>query len=673
MNAPLRKLDEHFSLVLLYAGARHKIAAAVRESPPRRLLFDLRWRHTTLFTTTRSSIVSLDFSKRISTDNLVAFPSQALNPHLEAFASQIEAMKSSGRLSGAERGSLAEALLAVAGPSGSVRVREVLEWLLASVRNRWMPGGTTSPEVAHLLAIPTMAAGEASGGTQGLSSAHWELFHDVQLTERCLRRSLGDAETAKVPAGLLKPVDPPPPISECPAADHMEWIVSLVTALSQTIHALWTPEGKAAMQAVGLGGALHMSPEEKAAYLIHGPARAQVLSEEEAGSNTTTSASRDWMRCLRDCSYSIFALFSIHAPAAFYPNEALANACEASLLAHLQYMDLRHVRQAVHAVVRQIMGRCPAAHRALWQAKLVNPLCASLHDRLSAGWMDTKVVNATKTMDKHDEDEIDGVQVDDLISERILRDVTRDHCALLAIVAAPEGTYGRKSRGSGMSGVIGDMSNSQMSTVYAGGKHISAWIAHGDANAVRAGIATGTAALTWDDAEATGHALSFVRGLTAAAGGPDAPQALRETVGSEVFQATLVALTQSSNAAYQADILGLIRDIIVWLLPKTQSVSQILLSLPGMTKDALDACVTELGVMRSEKKAANHVKDFLINASGGGEQLRALVEARSHANKSGVAIQITKTAPRNPLKSASSPDDKFSAEAASSAIGLNSQ
>ena len=150
MNAPLRKLDEPFSLVLLYAGARHKIAAAVRESPPRRLLFDLWRRHTTLFTTTRSSIVSLDFSKRISTDNLVAFPSQALNPHLEAFASQIEAMKSSGRLSGAERGSLAEALLAVAGPSGSVRVREVLEWLLASVRNRWMPGGTTSPEVASV-------------------------------------------------------------------------------------------------------------------------------------------------------------------------------------------------------------------------------------------------------------------------------------------------------------------------------------------------------------------------------------------------------------------------------------------------------------------------------------------------------------------------------------------
>ena len=581
-------------------------------------------------------------------------------------------MKSSGRLSGAERGSLAEALLAVAGPSGAQRVREVLEWLLSSVRNRWVPGGALSPEVEHLLAIPTMAAGEAAGGTQGLSSAHWELFHDVQLTERCLRRSLGDAETAKVPTGLMKPVDPPPPVSECPAVDHMEWAVSLVSCLARRIHSYWTPQGGAAMHSCGLGAALGMSPEEKAAYLIHGPARTQVLNEEEPGTSTTASASRDWMRCLRDCSYSVFTLFSIHAPAAFYPNQALASACGGSILADLPYMELRHVRQVVHAAVRPIMGRCPAAHRAMWQTALVNPLCAALHDRLAKEWANTRVVNATKAQERGDEDdETDGVEVNDLISERILRDITRDHCAMLAIVAAPEGTFGRKTKGSGLTGVMGDMSNTLLGTSYAGGKHILDWIAHGDANAIRAGIATGAAALTWEDAESTGHAVNFVRGLCAAAGSANAPQALRDNVGSEVFQATLVALTQSSNAAHQADILGLIRDIIIWLTPKTQSVVQILMSLPGMTQQALDSCVRELGAMRSEKKAANFVKDFLINASGGGEELRALVEARSQTNKSGVAIQIPKTAPRNPAKQSTSPDNHgFSAEAASDAIGL---
>lgn len=597
---------------------------------------------------------------------------QALNSHLEAFASQIESMKSTGRLSGAERGSLAEALLAVAGPSGPARVREVLEWLISSVRNRWAPGGTPSQEVAHLLAIPTMAMGDSAGGTQGLSSAHWELFHDIQLTERCLRRSLGDAEASKQPSGLMKPVDPPPDLKDCPAVDHIEWVIPLVSTLLCTIHALWTPQGQAAMQAAGLGAALNMSPEERAAYLIHGPARTHVLSEEDIGS--AASAARDWMRCLRDCSYSTFSLFSVHASGAFYPSQALAAACSSSMLAHLPHMELRHIRQCVHAAVRPIMGRCPMAHRALWQAALVNPLCASLHDRLAAAWMDTRVVNATKTMDKRedDDDSLDGTEVEDLISERILREVTRDHCALLANVASPEGTFGRKTKGGGLTGVIGDMSNSVLGTYHAGGTHILDWIVSGDPVAVRAGISTGIAALNWDDAEATGHAVNFIRALTAAAGRNDAPHALRETVGSEVFQACLVGLTQSSNAAHQSNILGLIRDIILWLLPKTQAVGQILMSLPGMTRESLDSCVSELVAMRSEKKAANYVKDFLINASGGGEELRALVEARSSA-KAATAIQIPKIEKRNP-QNQSPPIAEgldFTAEAASSTIGLH--
>jgi len=596
---------------------------------------------------------------------------QALNPLLQDFAGQIETMSVGGKLSGAERGSLAEALLAVAGPSGPMRVREVLEWLIAPVRQRWVPNGVLSPEVAHLLSPPVMAAGEAAGGMQGLSSAHWEFFHDIQLTERCLRRSLGDAEASRVPAGLIKPVDSPPSIVDCPAVDHMEWSITLVSSLLQTIHAYWTPAGRAVMHSVGLSKSLDMSPEERAAYLVHGPARARILDSEEAGVTQTVAAARDWMRCLRDCSYSVFALFSVHASAAFYPSPQIASTCGASVLAHLPHMELRHLRQCIHATVRPIIGRCPASYRNLWYSALVNPLCASLHDRLSAGWMDSSVVNAQATMDKSEDEESSGVRVDDLINERILRDVTRDHCALLAIIAAPEGTFGRRTKGSGLTGVIGDMSNTVLGTAHAGGKHILDWINQGDANAVRAGIATGTAALTWEDAESTGHAVSFVNALTAAAGSNDAPQALRETVGADVFQAALVALTQSSNASHQADILGVIRDVIIWLLPKTQSVGQILMSLPGMTRGQIDGFVNEIGQMRSEKKAANYIKDFLIKASGGGEELRALVESRSSATKTGTAVQIPKLTPRNPEKL--SPDGfsaGFSAEEASRAIGI---
>ena len=123
-------------------------------------------------------------------------PAQVFNAHLEAFANQVDSLRTNGRLSGAERGALAEALLAVAGPSGPARIREVLRWLLESVQRRWVPApGQVSPDVLHLASLRELAKGTSAGGREGLSEAHWELFHDVQLAERCLRRSAGTTMT----------------------------------------------------------------------------------------------------------------------------------------------------------------------------------------------------------------------------------------------------------------------------------------------------------------------------------------------------------------------------------------------------------------------------------------------------------------------------------------------
>ena len=47
---------------------------------------------------------------------------QVFNAHLQGFANQVESLRSSGRLSGGERGALAEALLAVAAFLGEVRL-----------------------------------------------------------------------------------------------------------------------------------------------------------------------------------------------------------------------------------------------------------------------------------------------------------------------------------------------------------------------------------------------------------------------------------------------------------------------------------------------------------------------------------------------------------------------
>ncbi len=84
-----------------------------------------------------------------------------------------------------------------------------------------------SPDVAVLASFSELVKGNNGDGAAGLSKKHWELFHDIQLTERCLRRSggehdfgevagtpAGDAQktdTVSVPHGIARAVDPPPP------------------------------------------------------------------------------------------------------------------------------------------------------------------------------------------------------------------------------------------------------------------------------------------------------------------------------------------------------------------------------------------------------------------------------------------------------------------------------
>ena len=631
---------------------------------------------------------------------------QVFNAHLEAFANQVERLRP--RLSGAERGALAEALLAVAGPSGPARVREVLRWLLEPVRLRWVPApGQIAPDLLPLASFASLAEGEAKGGSQGLSQLHWDLFHDVQLTERCLRRSGGDHDpndtsgggsppkggggggaASSVPAGMVRPVDPPPPTEECPAADHLEWVVTLSEALCAATHRAWTPAATAEATAVGLDRALCMSPDEQAAHLVHGPARTFALGGGGLPpASETTTAARNWLRGVRDSAYANVALLSSHAPAAFYPSPAVAASVGRAVFADIEHMHDRHARVMIHMVVRPVLGRCPAAHRALWHGALTAGLAPHMHGRLSAAWSRVRTAAGEKKGDGGNDDDVTdeafaaaaglgggGVNtgggsaaVEDLIVERVTRDLTRDHCALLELIAIPEGTFGRKTRGSGLTGHLravvggsGDGSGSPRDAgaasterlAHAGGRHILDWMAAvraADASsaAAPAAVATAVAAVTWGDSDAVGKALAFLRGVVAAAASPEGDQGLREIAGAEILPACLGGLTVATNSAHQAELLGLIRDVVVHLIPVTNSVRAVLLGLPGMTSESLDRVLADLAVIRSEKKAANRVKEMIVAAAGGGDALRAFAEARAGATSVG-AIQVPKVTARRP-------------------------
>ena len=665
-------------------------------------------------------------------------PAQVFNAHLEAFANQVDSLRTNGRLSGAERGALAEALLAVAGPSGPARIREVLRWLLESVQRRWVPApGQVSPDVLHLASLRELAKGTSAGGREGLSEAHWELFHDVQLAERCLRRSagdhdnnnnkisadgdggspdkqgdkpLGDKPQSYVPAGMVRPVDPPPPVDECPASDHLEWVLSMTSALCRAIHDVWTPNGVAEANSLGLDRALCMSPEEQGAHLVHGPARTFALEGGGvAAASETAEAARNFLRGLRDSAYALVQLLSVHAPAAFYANQAVANAVGAAAYHELAHMHDRHVRVLLHTLVRPVLGRCPASRRPTWHAALTAHLLPHMHERLVTSWSRVKASGVGKASGGGLDDDdgavfdagavaVGGVNtgggsavIEDLIGERVTRDLARDHSAILELLAVPEGTFGRKTRGSGLTGHLrmgsmnsnggggsesprGALASSKLAD--GGGKHVRDWMGavagydRGSGTCARAGIASASAALTWGDSEAAGRAVAFLRGIVAAAAAPDGDQNLRETAGAEIFPACLAGLTEPSNSAHQAELLGVIRDIVVHLLPVAGSVRAVLLGLPGMTEQSLGALIGDLAQIRSEKKAANRVKEMIVQAAGGGDALRAFAEARAGATSTG-AIQVPNVTTRHQANRVEAAAKPGWTEDEVNAIGLN--
>ena len=645
--------------------------------------------------------------------------SQVFNAHLQGFATQVDRLRASGCLSGGERGALAEALLAVAAPSGAARVGEVLRWLLESVQSRWVPvpGGAASSEIARLTLFSELAKGENGDGAAGLSKHHWELFHDVQLTERCLRRSGGDHDPSgvgvgggsaaapasdavapargdpplkseTVPAGLCRAIDPPPANEECPASAHVAWTLALCEAVCAATHEAWTPFGvsESKRSNIGLDRALEMSPEETAAHLAQGPAKVFALGGCGAPPDSeTVSSARSWLRGLRESAYAILGLLAVHAPLALYSSDAAAAAVSRAAHGYLESQRDRHVRALVHTVVRPILARCPAAPRPRWQAALTTGLVPHMHERLSAAWSRSRRAGfegwgvAGVPGDDGEESSFaaaaraggGAAAVAELVSDRVTRDLTRDHCALLELFAAPDGTFGRKTKGSGLTGrsrgdAAGDAAAAER-LANGGGRHVLEWISAtrnagaGD-RCARAALGTAAAAITWGDSESAGRALGFLRGVVAAAaasaaaeGGRDESSrdasrigidaaafmdaAFREEVGGRVLSACLAGLTVPTNAAHQADLLGVIRDVVLRLVPVTRTAGDTLLALPGMTRAELDRLLLDLSTIRSEKKAASRVKETLVAVAGGGDALRAFAEARASSSGAG-AIQM---------------------------------
>jgi exportin-5 len=104
---------------------------------------------------------------------------------------------------------------------------------LSPVKNRWFSPESLSalPTVSNLFSPETFV----SGPIDTLSNLHWDIFHDVQLLERCYRRSADAYSQLDVVEN--KEISS----QECLISDHCEWSLLISTVLQKSVRSILTP------------------------------------------------------------------------------------------------------------------------------------------------------------------------------------------------------------------------------------------------------------------------------------------------------------------------------------------------------------------------------------------------------------------------------------------------
>ena len=241
------------------------------------------------------------------------------------------------------------------------------------------------------LAPSTSFSGSASKGAraargqqqQQLSNVHWDLFHDVQLLERCMRRCLpgSSAQAAqKVVQEAPGEQQQQQQQSVCLILEHVEWAILLATEMHRLVRQIYTPGLQSQMVSSNLAESLQPSWEEYAASLKPGKLKEFALEQAENQNATQLKvvSVRDWLRVLRDASLNIINLVLLHASEMTYSNPSIAGKMQTVIATDLEAQRDDQVRTMVLLFVRPVLSRCPAQFRQIWFQALVAPILPSI-------------------------------------------------------------------------------------------------------------------------------------------------------------------------------------------------------------------------------------------------------------------------------------------------------
>jgi len=521
-------------------------------------------------------------------------------------------LQGEGRLLRGEHNHLCEAFLVMASSAGIQQQQEVLAWLLEPLNKMWTQVEWQTAYLSDPTGLTNMFAD---------SQFMWSIYHTVTFFEKALKRSgikksttTPQAPTTTAAPGYLHPI-----------SSHLAWILPPLLRLLRCIHALWA-EPFAQSQTGEIKAAKSMTVAEQASLLgetgklTKGQvAPADGLLEVQRDGESKENNIKNWLRGIRDSGYNVLGLAATLGEAFFRCAEA--SSVTLALMENVQVMEFRHLRQLIHLVIIPFVKYCPADLWQVWLGNLLQPLFVHCQQALHYSWSSLLHEGRAKVPDSIGN--LSGSELKaEVMEEKLLRDLTREVCSVLWALASPGLNSGLPSLEQlGPSNRMDSLKNLE----YFASSSLTGFLMLHVGTALPA-LRISVEVFSWTDSDAVTKVIPFCGALIHLAVASNQAE-LRQFVAKDLFSSIIQGLSVESNSVMSAELVGLCREIYVYLSDRDPAPRQVLLSLPHIKQEDLLAFDDSLSKTASPKEQKQHMRSLLLLATG--NKLRALAAQKT--------------------------------------------
>ncbi|KAL5566976.1 hypothetical protein UlMin_030140 [Ulmus minor] len=566
---------------------------------------------------------------------------KSILPHMKGIADTMAYLKREGSLLRGEHNLLGEAFLIMASTAGIQQQQEVLAWLLEPLSQQWTQLEWQNNYLSEPLGLVRLCLE---------TPTMWSIFHTVTFFEKALKRS----GTRKAHSNLQNNSTAGSPPSH-PMASHLSWMLPPLLKLLRAIHSLWSPSVSQTLPAE-VKAAMTMSDAERFSLLGEGnPKFSKPALTFADGSLTNMSKEgltepnetdiRNWLKGIRDGGYNVLGLSATVGDSFFKCLDI--NSVALALMENIQSMEFRHIRQLIHSVLIPLVKHCPPDCWDTWLEKLLHPLFIHSQQVLSHSWSGLLHEGRAKVPDAHGIFVGSDLKVE-VMEEKLLRDLTREVCSLLSVIASPQVNTGLPSLEHSGHVTRVDLSSLKDLDAFTLSSMVGFLLKHKGLALPALHICI--EAFKWTDGDAVTKVSSFCAVLVLLAILTNNTE-LRQFVSKDLFSAIIQGLALESNAIISADLVGLCREIFIYLCDRDPAPRQVLLSLPCITQNDMNAFEEALTKTASSKEQKQHMKSLLLVATG--NKLRALA-----AQKTVNIITNVTARPRGPVNASENRADE---------------